>query len=372
MSSDQLWMRRALALALRSAGRTWPNPGVGCVLVRQGRLIGRGRHERCGGPHAEVQALHDCRTRGGDPRGATAYVTLAPCTRQGRTGPCVQALVAAGVARVVAAVSDPVQDDPGPLLLAAGIGYATGCEDALARFLHGGFLSRVVRSRPRVTGKWAMSLDGCLAAGSGHSAWISSGPARALSRRRRRLYDAILVGAGTAAADDPELLAAQAGRDPVRIVVSAGAQLRNDGRLLRSIARAPLWLVHGPDADAVRMHELAQAGVRLLRCAAPHDPQVVLTLLGQEGINDLLVEGGAQVHGAWLRAGVYDRLECWQGGVSLGGGLPVAQGPGVDRIDAGRRWRLETAPRVLDECVWTCWAAQVNASPDRRQALGGA
>nr|MBA3686718.1 riboflavin biosynthesis protein RibD [Planctomycetota bacterium] len=168
---DAMHMRRALRLASLSLGMTWPNPGVGCVLVRDGRVIGEGRHRACGEQHAEVAAIADCRARGGDPAGATAYVTLAPCTRQGRQPPCVTALREARVARVVAAIADPVQDDARRLLAEAGIAYDVGCMRASAAALHGGFLSRVLDGRPRLTGKWAMTLDGAIAAAGGDAQW---------------------------------------------------------------------------------------------------------------------------------------------------------------------------------------------------------
>lgn len=344
---DPVFMRRALRLAALSAGRTAPNPGVGCVLVQAGVVIGEGRHQRCGGAHAEVAALADCRRRGNDPTAATAYVTLAPCTRHGRTPPCVEALIAARVARVVAALADPVQDEAGPRLAAAGIDYAVGLGGALAAHLHGGFLSRVGRGRPRVTGKWAMTLDGCLATARGRSDGISSLPARAASRRRRRAFDAILVGAGTVHFDDPSLLAVpDHGCTPRRIVLSGFPRLRDwtGRRLLADRDRAETWLVHDPRLDPSVVGSLTDLGLRLLP-GEPHNPPAVCRLLAAEGINDLLVEGGAVVHGAWLRADCYDRLELDLGTTTLGGGLPVAIGPGADEIGAGRRWWPEEPPR---------------------------
>lgn len=342
-------MRRALRLASLSLGMTWPNPGVGCVLVREGRLLGEGRHRVCGGPHAEVAALADCRARGLDPAGATAFVTLAPCTRQGRQPPCVQALVAARLARVVAAIADPGQEDAGPPLRSAGIAYELGCGAEAAAGLHGGFLSRILRGRPRITGKWAMSADGCIASAPGVRTAISPPGLLAWSRRRRRAYDAILVGAGTAEADDPELLARPPRRhgdraSPLRVLVSAGARLAHGSRLLATLDRAPLLLVHGPQAPADRLAGLRALGVVLLPCAEPHRPETVARLLGDHGLNELLVEGGATLHAAWLRAGLYDRLELGLAPLTLAGGLPVASsGPASPCA-----WIEEAPPRTLD------------------------
>jgi diaminohydroxyphosphoribosylaminopyrimidine deaminase/5-amino-6-(5-phosphoribosylamino)uracil reductase len=340
-------MRRALRMAVASRGRTWPNPGVGCLLVRDGRLLGAGRHRRCGGDHAEVAALADCRARGHDPAGATAYVTLAPCTRTGRTPPCTGALIAARVARVVAALVDPMQDAPAPILAGAGIGYEVGCEAVAACELHGGFLTRIRTGRPRVTGKWAMTLDGSLACAGGDAGWISCPVARTRARRRRRAVDAVLVGAGTVTADDPELLALDPARHPVRVVVDPA--LRNAAvaagrRLWRQPLAAPVWVVHDAAAPAAARRTLEALGTRLLPVGSAHDPAAVLTVLGAAGINDLLVEGGSRLHGAWLRADAYDRIEIHLGPRTLGGGLPVAAGAGAAVMADARGWILRGGP----------------------------
>jgi diaminohydroxyphosphoribosylaminopyrimidine deaminase/5-amino-6-(5-phosphoribosylamino)uracil reductase len=349
---DERWMRRALRLATLSLGRTWPNPGVGCVLVRDGQLLGQGRHAVYGQAHAEVNALTHCRALDLSPASATAYVTLAPCTRQGRQPPCVSALIGAGVARVVAAVADPDQDDPGPALRAAGIAYEVGCGAAVAVHLHGGFLHRVASGYPRFTGKWAMTLDGRIATATGDSAWISSPEALALARRRRRAFDGILVGSGTARHDDPRLLSAHpAERTPVRIVVSAKADLDPAAVLVATRDLAPVLLVHAPGAPAARLRALAERRVEFLAVAEPHDPRQVAEALGQRGFNEVLVEGGARIHGAWLRAGLYDRLEIYLGALALGGGLPVSVGDGLAAIAQAQRWQPEAPPLVFGDTV---------------------
>ena len=352
ITTDQRFMRRALRLASLSLGMTWPNPGVGCVVVRDGLVIGSGRHRVCGDLHAETAALADCRARGHDPAGATAYVTLAPCTRQGRQPPCVDALRAARVARVVAAIADPLQDDAGAALAAAGIAYAVGVESAAALHLHGGFLSRLATQMPRFTGKWAMTLDGSIATAAGDSRWISSPEALALSRRRRRAFDAIVIGMGTARRDDPSLASTRPRRHgasdgPLRVVLGARADLDPGARLVTSAATQPVLAVCAEPPSAVIARRLGAAGVDLAPLSDPHDVLAVGRELGRRGLNEVLVEGGAHLHAVFLRAGLYQRLEIYLGASTLGGGLPAAAGVGAALIADGQRWENEEAPRQL-------------------------
>ena len=352
LTTDQRFMRRALRLATLSLGMTWPNPGVGCVLVRDGVEIGAGRHRVCGERHAETAAIADCRARGHDPAGATAYVTLAPCTRHGRQPPCVDALRAARVARVVAAIADPVQDDAGAALAAAGIAYAVGVEADRARHLHGGFLARLASGMPRITGKWAMTLDGSIATAGGDSRWISSPAALALSRRRRRAFDAIVVGMGTARRDDPTLAATRPRlhgvvNGPLRVVVGARGDLDPGAKLVASAREQPVLVVCAEPPSAAISRRLGAAGVELAPLADPHDALAVARELGRRGLNEVLIEGGAHLHAAFLGAGLYTRLEIYLGATTLGGGLPVAAGLGAALIADGQRWEPEEPPRLL-------------------------
>jgi diaminohydroxyphosphoribosylaminopyrimidine deaminase / 5-amino-6-(5-phosphoribosylamino)uracil reductase len=352
-AADEKWMRRALRLATLSLGRTWPNPGVGCVVVKNGALIGEGRHAVYGQAHAEVNALNNCRMAGHDPAGATAYVTLAPCTKHGRQPPCTQALIAARVARVVAAISDPNQDDPGIILGQAGIIYEEGCGRVAAMQMHGGFLSRISAGRPRITGKWAMTLDGCLATTTGDSAWISSQEALTLSRRRRRAFDAIVVGSGTARSDDPRLLSSTSDeRTPVRVVIAQHAEVALDSILLKTLNVAGVVIIHSATAEAMRLRELKNRGVELIAVADAHDPRFVAHALGKYGFNDILVEGGSLIHGAFLHAGLYDRLEIYLGQQALGGGLPVARGVGPELMQHASTFEHEVPPMVLGTTVY--------------------
>ena len=363
-TADRRWMLRALRQASRCLGTTWPNPGVGCIIVRDGQVLGEGRTAPRGDDHvpqehAEAAAVRHAHTAGHDLRGATAYVTLAPCTTRSHAGctACSAVLRQAGIARVVIALTDPQQPASIAELEAAGVVVDNGIEADLARRIHGGFLTRAVAKRPRFTGKWAMTLDGCLAAHTGASGWISSPEALALSRRRRRAFDAILIGHGTARADDPQLLAVKprqraGAATPLRIVLAADGQLAPESRLLSTLDQAPLLVVHGAAADA---SEVRAWGAEAQGLADPHDVQQLALMLGGWGLHDVLVEGGATLHGAFLRAGLYDRLELYQGATTLGGGLPIARGEGAPAIPDGQHWQPEMPPRLLGSTILSRW-----------------
>ena len=345
-SEDVRWMRRALRLASLSLGHTAPNPGVGCVIVRDGQLLGEGRHKRCGEAHGEIQALASVAANGHDPAGATVYVTLAPCTSQGRTPACSAALIRAGVGRVVAAIPYPIQLDPAKLFADAGIAYALGCESSVATRLHGGWLKRVTTGLPRCTGKWAMSLDGFIADIHGAPIAISGAQARQRSRRRRRAYDAIVVGSGTVLTDDPQLLATS-GKSPTRVVLSSSAQLKQETRLVTTLSKSPVVLIHDHHASEANLLKLQAQGVETISVDDAHDPLLVKQALGDKGFNDLLVEGGSAVHGSFLAAGAYDRLEIDIGAHTLGSGIPVSQ------TSSMTNWTLESAACMRGEtqCV---------------------
>ena len=354
--SDHRWLLRAFRQASFALGTTAPNPGVGCVIVREGVLLGEGHT----GPstitpqiHAEAAALANAKQRGLETNGATAYVTLAPCTKRSVQGTaCSDLLIAAGITRVVIGAEDPHQAESSAYLTASGI-TVVHARSEIATHLHGGFLTRITAKRPRFTGKWAQTLDGFLATESGHSGWISSPLALELSRRRRRAFDAILVGSGTACADNPRLLASHPRAKPLlRIVLNAKADVTDDAMLLNTLDQAPLLVVHHPDADTARMRAW---GADLLAVADPHDLPAVARSLGALGLNDILVEGGAAIHGAFLRARLYDRLEIYQGGTTLAGGLPVSRGPGAPTIPDGQQWLPECPPMVLGHTIVTRW-----------------
>ena len=325
------WMREALRLAAEGRCSTAPNPRVGCVLVRNGLVVGRGFHARAGEPHAEVLALREA---GASARGATAYVTLEPCSHHGRTPPCAAALVAAGVARVVYAVGDPnpqVDGRGAAWLRAAGIEVLAGVEAAAATELNRGFLRRVAGGRPWVRAKVAASLDGRTALADGTSQWITGPAARADVQRLRAEACVVVTGIGTALADDPQLtvrdprwLAALRGRPVRRAVVDPAGRLPAGARL-RDGAAPTWWLVgeRAPAVDAVpaagaSARAVASSGQtanpcvplerRVVAGAGRPTPEAVLALLAAAGMNEVLLEAGATLTGAWLEAGVVDEL----------------------------------------------------------------
>lgn len=312
-------MRLALAQARRASGRCSPNPPVGAVLLRGAQVLGRGATQPPGGPHAEIVALRDAVRRHGERsvRGATVAVTLEPCCHHGRTGPCTEALVAAGVARVWAG-----HRDPNPLvgggglarLRRAGVDVRVGILEAACREQHRGFLSLVERGRPFVALKLAASLDGRIATASGESRWISGAAARDRVHALRARTDAILVGAGTARADDPELTAragSRVRRRPLRLVVDSGLALPRGLRVFTDGYADRTWVLCANDAPAARRRALERGGVRVLglpRRADGIDLAAALRRLGREGVAEVLAEGGGALAAALLRAGLVDEL----------------------------------------------------------------
>jgi diaminohydroxyphosphoribosylaminopyrimidine deaminase / 5-amino-6-(5-phosphoribosylamino)uracil reductase len=300
-------MARALALAARGLYTTTPNPRVGCVIVRDGQLIGEGWHERAGGAHAEVAALADARARGHDPRGATLYATLEPCNHHGRTPPCVDAVLAAGIARVVAAMHDPVPGHGrgGERLRGAGVRVDVGLlrDEALA--LNAGFVSRVTRGRPWVRTKLATSLDGRTALVSGESHWITGSAARADGHAWRARACAILTGIGTVLHDDPQLTArdVKTPRQPLRVIIDRHADTPPDARVLKG--EPALIVTAGAHNTAwpatAQWLALPDGGGRV-------DLAGVLQMLASREINEVHVEAGAKLNGALLEAGLIDEL----------------------------------------------------------------
>lgn len=337
-ASDYAMMARALRLAERGAFTTKPNPMVGCVLAKDGVIVGEGWHQRAGGPHAEVFALE---AAGDNARGATAYVTLEPCSHVGRTGPCADALIAAGVVRVVGAMRDP-----NPLVLgagferlqAAGIAVQTGLMEALARQLNRAYLSRIERGRPWLRIKLAISLDGRSALKSGDSKWISGEASRQDVQRWRARSGALLTGAGTVLIDDP-LLTVRLPADapdyerafvpPVRVVLDPGLATVARGRVREG--DAPTLYIHAADARMPRGVDAAHAPVPVQ--AGRFDLQAVLALLAARDINEVQVEAGATLAGAFLAAGLVDELLLYVAPVILGEhARPMFEGLPIDTM----------------------------------------
>lgn len=340
-------MAMALGLAARGLGRVWPNPAVGCVLVRDGVVVGRGWTQPGGRPHAETEALARA---GADARGATAYVSLEPCAHHGRTPPCADALIAAGVARVVLATRDPDPRTNGKgaeRLRAAGLQVDEGALEAEARALNAGFVSRIERGRPLVTLKLATTLDARIATASGESKWITGEAARRRAHVLRATHDAVMVGAGTAAADDPELTCRLPGfadrSGPVRIVAG---RLSPQSKLARSARETPVWRL-ARDADPA----LSALGVKPV--IAP-DLAAGLQALGARGLTRLLVEGGRGLATSLLAQGLVDRL-CWFRAPSLIGadGLPAFDRLGVAALAELKRFRRLSVEPVGDDLLET-------------------
>jgi diaminohydroxyphosphoribosylaminopyrimidine deaminase/5-amino-6-(5-phosphoribosylamino)uracil reductase len=308
---DAIYMARAIRLAELGLGRTDPNPRVGCVIVRDGRIVGEGWHRQAGGPHAEVEAL---RAAGETARGATAYVTLEPCCHFGKTPPCTEALIAAGIARVVAAMPDPNPKVAGnglKVLTEAGIATRCGLLETEAEKLNPGFCMRMRMGRPYVVSKLAMSLDGRTAMASGESKWITGAEARRDVHRLRARSSAILTGIATVLADDPALTArpgeANAYRQPARIVVDSRLRIPLSAQITSRPGRT---IVLGIEAAAALAPSLKAAGLEVHLLPATSDGRVdlnaALDLLGELEFNEVMVEAGAFLNGALLRAGLVD------------------------------------------------------------------
>ncbi|WP_241524103.1 bifunctional diaminohydroxyphosphoribosylaminopyrimidine deaminase/5-amino-6-(5-phosphoribosylamino)uracil reductase RibD [Oceaniglobus indicus] len=352
-------MRHALTLGRRGLGRCWPNPAVGCVIMSGGRIVGRGWTQPGGRPHAETIALDQA---GAHARGATAFVTLEPCSHTGQTAPCASALIAAGVARVVCAAGDPDPRVAGrglAMLRAAGIEVIEGVLGDQAADDHAGFLSRVTRGRPMVTLKLATSVDGRIATVSGESRWITGAAARRTVHRLRMTHDAVLIGGGTARADDPMLDIRDMGdvEQPVRVIMARQAGLSRDGRLARSAHRIPLWLMHGDDIeDLDEWHALGARTFGVPIRDDRLDAAVALQTLGAAGLTRVLCEGGGALAASLLRAGLVDRLVVFGAGIAIGAdGQPALGALGVRHLGAAPRFTLNRVARVGDDVmqVWS-------------------
>jgi diaminohydroxyphosphoribosylaminopyrimidine deaminase/5-amino-6-(5-phosphoribosylamino)uracil reductase len=336
-SSDDLrFMRRALALARPMLGLTSPNPAVGCVIVRGGRIVGQGATAAGGRPHAETVALARA---GAKARGATAYVSFEPCAHQGRTAPCARALVEAGVRRVVIGCVDPYPPVRGrgvAILRAAGIEVSCGVLEDECRRLNEGFITRVTRGRPFATLKLALSLDGRIAAASGDSRWISSPASRELVHRWRRTADAVMVGAGTVLADNPRLTCRiSGGRDPVRVVIDARLRCPPHARVFVQRSAAPAVLVTIPANAARARRRYGGACVEVIGSkarGAEIDLRLLMRELGRRGWSNVLIEGGAHLAGSALGAGVVDRVAFFVAPIVIGAGTPAVEGLDFERV----------------------------------------
>ncbi len=346
-ATDQAHLRRALGLAAGGRGRVSPNPLVGAVVVRDGETIGEGFHAALGGLHAERAALADCRERGEDPAGATMYVTLEPCAHQGRQPPCFEAILEAGIARVVIASDDPSEKTAGqgPEMLRNGgiaVDFANGAEATAARQLNQPFRKHARTGLPLVVVKMAMSLDGQTTTAPEDSPWISGPESRDLVHKWRSECDAIAIGIGTALADDPLLTARVDGaRQPLRVVFDSQARLPLDSQLLQTLDQAPVLVVTAHDAPGERRSAIGHAGAEAI---AATDIESALRTLGRRGITSVFLEGGKTLASSFLASGQIDESRTFVAPMLLGGSERVDS-------DGARQVALESSTETVGNDV---------------------
>jgi diaminohydroxyphosphoribosylaminopyrimidine deaminase/5-amino-6-(5-phosphoribosylamino)uracil reductase len=356
--TDDSHMAHALALAARGLGRTWPNPAVGCVLVKDGLIVGRGWTQPGGRPHAERMALDQAGDRA---RGATAYVTLEPCAHHGKTPPCAEGLIAAGVARVVSALTDPDPRVAGrghAMLRAAGIAVTEGVLEAQARAQQAGFLKRVTRGLPFVTLKLASTLDGRIATSTGESRWITGAEARRRVHLMRMIHDAVLTTSATALADDPDLTVRDlgAGHQPLRILIDAQLRHRPDSRLGRSADENPVWVLHGAGADTTGWQATAARLIPMPLTQGHIDPETAFRTLAADGLTRVMIEAGGTYAAHLIRAGLVDEVALFQAGCLIGAeGRPVFGPLGLSALKDAPRLRLIEATKCGADTL-TRWA----------------
>ncbi len=352
--ADEACMAAALALARRGLGEAWPNPAVGCVLVRDGIVVGRGWTQRGGRPHAETEAL---RRAGAAARGATAYVTLEPCDHQGVTPPCSEALIKAGVARAVIAVVDPDPRVDGrgiARLRDAGVEVATGPGAAAARRLNRGFFLRLAERRPLFTLKAATTLDGRIATRAGDSRWITGDAARRAGHWLRASHDAIVIGAETARSDDPVLdcrLPGLESRSPVRVVADGRLGLDAASKLVLGARDVPTWVMTLASAEHHRREALAAAGVTVIDVAADAaghpDAAAMAGELAARGITRVLIEGGGTLAASFLAAGLVDEVTWFHAPMIIGGdGRAAVAAMAVEALGAAPKFSREAISEV--------------------------
>ena len=373
-NEDVRWMRLALLKAARGLGSVEPNPMVGAVVVSDNHLVDTGHHERFGGPHAEVNALSEAGERA---RGATLYVTLEPCCHFGKTPPCTDAILAAGIDRVVVAMSDPFPEVNGrglAALEAMGLHVETGCEAGAARLLNAPYLKRSITGMPFVTAKWAMTLDGKTAVATGDSRWISSDQSRLLVHELRGRMDAILVGISTVESDDPLLTARPPGpRAPARVVLDSGARLTPSSRLAQTARDVPVIVATTERATPLKCDQLSRIGCEVVcfpGCGrVPIGP--LLDLLGRRGMTNVLVEGGGQVLGSFLDEGQVDAVDVFVAPILEGGdhARTGMRGRGLNIMRDAHRLRRVAFSEVGGDmrvcgCLPQSWRARVGLIDD--------
>ncbi len=339
---DEDFMKTALRLARKGLGRTSPNPVVGAVIVRDGKVIASGYHKRAGGAHAEVEALADL--EGEVEKGDALYVTLEPCNHYGRTPPCTEAILRRGIKKVVVGMLDPNPDVTGggcDFLARRGVEIRTGVLESECRRLNEVFVKHATTGRPFVTAKSALTLDGWTATVSGHARWVTSEPSRRFVHRLRDRMDGLMVGIGTVLADDPSLttrLGRGKGKDPARIIVDTRLRVPENARVMTLESEAPTILAVGEGGRAERIDTLRKRGIIPLICPVKSgriDLAALLAELGRRSMTSIMLEGGATLMGTMIREGLVDKFYIFQAPKLLGGGdgVPMASGPGPEKMD---------------------------------------
>jgi len=365
---DELFMKKALTLAKRGLGRTSPNPAVGAVIVRDGKVVGEGYHRAAGEPHAEVNAIRDA---GELTRGATLYVTLEPCNHHGKTPPCTHAILKAGIKRVVVGMRDPnphVKGGGCDFLVSSGVDVTCGVLEQECRLINQPFIKHVTTGLPYVIVKAAITLDGCIATRTGHSKWITNEKSRRFVHKLRFLTDGVCVGIGTVLADNPRLTVRnyRPGRKKknVRIILDSRLRTPEGSELVKSASGHPLWIFHGPDADRDKRRVLEQLGVKFFEVEEANAGGLalnsVLRLMAENGILSVLVEGGSRVIGSFFAYGLVDEIYFFYAPKIL------ADSRGRALIGGGRVCNVMTdAVKIYDLRVRTFLPEEeLNGSPD--------
>ncbi len=358
---DRGHMQAALALARRGLGSVWPNPAVGCVLVKEGRVVGRGWTQPGGRPHGETEALERA---GAEAQGATAYVSLEPCCHWGKTPPCSDALIAAGIARVAIPIEDPdprVAGQGVARLREAGVAVEIGLCAEAAEEVNAGFFLRLRQGRPLVTLKLATTRDGQLATSTGESRWITGELARERAHLLRASHDAVMIGSNTVITDDPLLTCRLPGldhRSPLRIVLDSRLTVPLTARVVAEARQVPTWFITLRHGDAARREALLQCGVELIEVPATPahmvDMHAAFRELGRRGLTRVLVEGGSTLAAVLLRAGLVDRLAWFHAPSLIGGdGIPAVAGFGLTHVAEAPRFERLSLETVGEDVLET-------------------
>ncbi|AGB40858.1 2,5-diamino-6-hydroxy-4-(5-phosphoribosylamino)pyrimidine 1'-reductase [Halobacteroides halobius DSM 5150] len=354
--NDQQYMKQALRLAKQAQGRTSPNPLVGAIIVKEGEIIGQGYHHYAGGAHAEVNALEDAKE---EVVGSTMYVTLEPCTHYGKTPPCTETIIEAGIKRVVIAMKDPNPKVAGQgveRLRRAGVEVDVGLLAVEAKELNEIFIKYITTKRPFVILKNAVTLDGKIATKTGDSKWITGTKSREFVHKLRDQVDAILVGIGTVLSDNPRLTTrlSQGGQDPIRIILDSKLRISSEAKVIKQESKAKTIVATTDQASLEKKEELEKNGVKVVKVGNKAvDLELLLEELGKQEITSLLVEGGSQVNASFWEANLVDKLYYFIAPKIIGGSeaISVVTGAGVEKVKDGVKLDIKTIKEVGDDIL---------------------